>query len=70
MIDPLTVQRHADVFTTDVQAPPTAGQSGGHLELAMYLELLESGYDDQKIKVKMKESGNVKQAWLLLAASN
>ena len=30
-------------------------------ELAVDLELLDTGYDDQKIKVKMKDSGSVKQ---------
>ena len=30
-------------------------------ELAVDLELLETGYDDQKIKVKMKDSGSIKQ---------
>ncbi len=28
----------------------------------MHLGLVETGYDDQKIKIKMKESGTVKQA--------
>ena len=52
---------HAYAFTNDVQVPPTSS-NGRHLELAMYLEVLETGYDDQKIKVKMKQSGSVKQA--------
>lgn len=43
-----------------LQVPEESGLARG-LELAVDLQLLETGYDDQKIKVKMKDSGSVKQ---------
>ncbi|KAL0051145.1 hypothetical protein WJX82_002690 [Trebouxia sp. C0006] len=39
----------------------SSGQGKG-TEFGMHLGLVETGYDDQKIKIKMKESGTVKQA--------
>ena len=41
---------------------PNANGEGQGTEFGMHLGLVETGYDDQKIKTKMQESGTVKQA--------
>ena len=43
------------------KVPNTSGEGRG-TEFGMHLGLVETGYDDQKIKTKMQESGTLKQA--------
>lgn len=59
-LDTLLLRLSSQSVTCDVQVPQEAGQGHG-TEFGMHLELVETGYEDKKVRVKTKEANPAKQ---------